>query len=514
MKIKILWTIISIILIIWIWAIFASNYSENEEEITYEEDYLENLEQDLEETKNNTSWANQRMEDLRKKIELKWLITRWDLYFTNKEYTTALTQYLQVYRKVPWDREVNLKIWNIYYSLWNYNRAYDFFENIKDYGQLDKKKAIYSFVNSKNLTSSWTNQEINEEIDSFDFNNQENFYLKNSITCVNDFSLCRKKYQDFFNEVEQKNNENEEKIEYISELQTIKNAFDNYNNFQIDELNYKAALISWAYYSNWFYKISLETAKNILEENPEYKPLLKIAAKSSYELWNYIESRDFVIRYNKLEQKDPEMSYFAWRIYEKLNENVLSVINFSKAINIGYPDIADIKRRLIFIYFDMQDNEKMLKTFRELIELESDELNIRDYNLAVYYHILNDDLENATKISEIWKEKFPESELFYGYQTWIILQNEEINQIQERIIKTNIEKAKNINSENPMIAMVEWIYESKNQNYEDALGDFRKAIQYDSNKEYNETIEFWIERTMKEMNNKRKEEQNENNNNN
>lgn len=513
MKIKILW-IIGIILIIWIWAIITSSFSQNEENETYDDDYLESLEEDLEETKNDTSWASQRMEDLRKKIELKWLITRWDLYFSNKEYTTALTQYLQVYRKVPWDREVNLKIWNIYYNLWNFNRAYDFYSNIKDYSKLDKTQAIYSFMNSKNLSWSWVIEEINKEIDSFDFGEQQNFYLKNSVTCVNDFSQCRQNYQDFFDEIYEKNENSEEVIELTSDLQSIKNAFDNYYNFQIDDLNYKAALISGAYYSNWFYKISLETAKNILDENKGYKPLLKIAAKSSFELWNYIDARDFVISYNKLEQKDPEMSYFAWRIYEKLNENVLSIINFSKAINIWYPDIADVKRRMIFIYFDMQDNEKMLQTFRELIELETDDLNIRDYNLAVYYHILNDDLENATRISEAWKEKFPESELFYWYQTWIILQDEELSQVQDRIVRTNIDKAKSINSQNPMIAMVEWIYKSKNENYEDALSDFRKAIQYDSNKEYNETIEFWIEKTLQDMNDSKKNEQNQNNNNN
>gem|GEM_PF-5796307 len=32
------------------------------------------------------------------------------MYFDNMEYTTALSQYLQVYKQVPTDREVNLKI--------------------------------------------------------------------------------------------------------------------------------------------------------------------------------------------------------------------------------------------------------------------------------------------------------------------------------------------------------------------------------------------------------------------
>lgn len=497
-----------VVLIILSFALNSCNNTEiNEETIEYSDWYLDNIEQELEEQnkKNDSKEANKRLQELRKKIELKGLITRWDLYFSNKEYTTALTQYLQVYRNVPWDKEINQKIWDIYYKLWNYSRAYEFYSNIKDYPQLDKKIALYSYINSVDITSSWSTEDINNEIDSFNFSEQDNFYYKNSITCTQDFSLCRQKFQDFFQKIEEENNneENIEKIELNENLKTINDAFVNYKNFQIDDLIYKAALISWAYYQNWFYKVALETSKNILDENKWYKPVLKIAAKSAYELWNYIEARDFLIEYNKIETKDPEMSYFTWRVYEKLNEYVLSVIHFSKAINIWYSDIEDIKRRLIFIYFEIEDREKMLKTFRELVELESDKLNIRDFHLAVYYHIINWDLDNAAVISEKAKTKFKESEIFYWYHAWIMLQKEEISTIQERLIETNIRKWIEINPENPMIQMVNGIYQSKKENYEAALESFRKSLDLDKNREYQETIEYWIDQTLKKMNNKK-----------
>jgi hypothetical protein len=41
----------------------------------------------------------------------------------------------------------------------------------------------------------------------------------------------------------------------------------------------------------------------------------------------------------------------------------------------------------------------MLNTFKELIDSKKG-LNINDYNLAIYYHILNDDLETAQKYSQ------------------------------------------------------------------------------------------------------------------
>jgi hypothetical protein len=43
-------------------------------------------------------------------------------------------------------------------------------------------------------------------------------------------------------------------------------------------------LITGAFYKNGFYFIALKTAENILSENKNYKPLLKVAAKSAYEL--------------------------------------------------------------------------------------------------------------------------------------------------------------------------------------------------------------------------------------
>jgi hypothetical protein len=76
-------------------------------------------------------------------------------------------------------------------------------------------------------------------------------------------------------------------------------------------------------------------------------------------------------------------------------------------------DINDIRRRLIFVYYELNNTEKMLSTFKELIDSKDKNLNINDFNLAVYYHILNDDLETALKYSELAKKKYNESEIFY-----------------------------------------------------------------------------------------------------
>ncbi|MDD2907656.1 MAG: hypothetical protein PHH98_03365 [Candidatus Gracilibacteria bacterium] len=437
---------------------------------------------------------NDRLDTLKKKIALKGLLTKGDLYFENMEYTTALTQYLQVYKEVPNDRETNLKIGDIYYNLNKYDKAYEYYSNIKNYQNLDKTKAVLSLINSTyNGTGSL--EKLYSEIDSIGLNKPENFYYKNSLICINDFSKCRANFQETFD----KNTTSGTGSIYedSKNLKTVNGAFINYYNFKIDDLTYKAALVAGAFYQNGTYLIALETAKSILKTNINYKPMLKIAAKSAYELGLYKEAKDYLIEYNKIESNDAEASYFLARIYEKLNDKILSSIHYNKAIKIGYPDLNDIRRRLIFIYFELNETEKMLSTFKDLIDSKDEKLNINDYNLAIYYNILNNELATALKYSEIAKLKYPDSELFYGYQSWIMLQSDNISDYQFKTIENNINKALEINDKSSMITMVKGIFEFKKENYDDAFITFKKAITLDKNNEYSETTKYWLEQIPK-----------------
>jgi len=501
---KIQLIILGIILLVWI-LFLVSFFNTDKDETNLDWLWIDDLwNTELTKDEINVEKAKERMNTLRKKMTLKWLIAKWDLYFENEEYTIALTKYLQVYKDIPEDQEVNLKLWNIYYNLNKFSKANTYYSKIKNYPSLNKTQALKSYLNSSQA-SSWTIVEINKEIDSFWLDEQENFYYKNSTICVFDYSQCRKNFKDYF---EKQNNwiKSWEFTDYkkFEDLKKIEDAFINYENFQIDDLSYKAALITWAFYENWFYYASLGTSELILDDNPNYKPVLKIAAKSSYELWDYILAKKYLIKYNKIESNDPEVSYFLWRVYEKLNEDILSIIHFNKALKIGYPNVTDIRRRLIFIYFEIEENEKMLSVFKELIDSNSKDLNLNDYNLAIYYHIINDDLEIAEKYSEIAKKKFTNSELFYWYYSWIMLQKEDLTEFQIKVIGNNINKAIEINDKNPMIVMVKWMLELKKENYDEAFSYFKKTISLDKNWEYKETAKIWLDKIPKETDDNKK----------
>lgn len=430
---------------------------------------------------------NDKLNDLKKKLALKWLITKWDMYFDEKEYTTALAQYLKVLRDLPNDKETNLKIWNVYYTLKKFSKAYEYYTKIKDYKSLDKRQAILALINWL-YEWSWSLAFINKEIDTFKFSEQEIFYYKNSLICIDNFSKCRANFEEYFKKLEEK----QEEI-IFKDLATIKETFTNYKNFQLEDLTYKAALVSWWFYKNGFYLISLKTWEDILKENPEYKPVLKIAAKSAYELWNYNLAKDYLLRYNKLETNDVDTSYFLGRVYEKLGEKILASVHFTKALNLWYEDENDIRRRLIFIYYEVNDVNKMLKTFEELMNSKDNKLTINDYNLAIYYNIINDNFDIAKKYSLEWIQKFPDSDLFYAYYAWIMLQEEGLNNEELKNIEENINKALAINNENAMIAMVQGIYNFKIKQFDKAIIAFKNANSLDKSKEYREEINYWLE---------------------
>ena len=93
--------------------------------------------------------------------------------------------------------------------------------------------------------------------------------------------------------------------------------------------------------------------------------------------------------------------------------------------------------------------------------------------------------------------KYKDSELFYGYNSWIMLQKENLTDFQLNIIDNNIKKALEINKDSPMIVMVKWIFELKKQNYEEAEKTFKRAISLDRNNEYSETTRYFLEQIPK-----------------
>jgi Tfp pilus assembly protein PilF len=46
--------------------------------------------------------------------------------------------------------------------------------------------------------------------------------------------------------------------------------------------------------------VAISTAQSTLKISPDYRPLIKIIARSNYEIGNYTEAKKFLIQYNNL----------------------------------------------------------------------------------------------------------------------------------------------------------------------------------------------------------------------
>lgn len=450
-----------------------------------------------------------QISELKKKLALKWLIVKWDLSLEKWDYTNALLKYIQINKEIPNDKSIVQKIWDVYFEMKKFDKAYQYYSKIKDYDKLDKNKVVKTLFSSVSLNTKHMIF-IRNELKTLWLNEQQLYYYNTSLECRVDFSKCRKDFQDYFDNRNNQKNVNWTwaviKQEYFEDLEKIWNAIENYKNFQVDDLNYKWALIAWAFFENWLYPIAIETSKSILKSKSDYKPMIKIIAKSYYELWNYIQAKLYLIEYTNLVKDDSEINFFLWVIYEKLNEYVLSTIHLNNAIDNWYEDKLDVYKRIVYNYYELWDMNKIVNTFNLMIKNCKDKLTENDYSLAIYYNLVNDKNKIAKDITSEALIKYPESELINGYMWWLLMDEANKKPIPPKnstaswttVEENNKQYLMNLYSEadryiekwlkkdynSPMLNLVKWKLEYSRGDKNKAIIYFKKTVSIDWNWEF------------------------------
>lgn len=443
--------------------------------------------------------VRQKIERLRKKNALKSAIKVWEAYLDDKEYVSALPKYLSILKEIPNDENITQQVWHIYFALKKFQNAYRYYERIKEYKNLDKSLAINALIASKiNILTPKNIENIKKEVMSFPLNEEEKFYHINSLTCIWDLITCKSNFSAHFQTLQEK----ETNIE-LEELQNIYTSFINYENFKLEDISYQDALITWAFFSNGAYPIAINTGKEILKEKTNYKPIIKIVAKSYFELWEYAKAKEYLLKYNEIDNTDPEISYLLWVIYGKLHDYVLSSIHLKKSIEIWYTDSIDARRRIIYNYNKVWETEKMLKAFKEMIEKEPT-ITINDIDLALYHHIVNGKIQEWKEINQFALAKYttknPQGEVIiehwdvlYWYLWWIQLEETEV-EWSLKIAEKNINKWREFDSKNPMIHFVLWKLQLKKEEEKKALSSFEKTIALWTIKEFSRLAQEEIEK--------------------
>lgn len=419
----------------------------------------------------NKEDSSSKIETIRKRFSVKWIILKWDLYIERSQPTLALRKYLEALKETPDDNKILSKIWDTYIQLWKNDKAFLYYSKAIDYNDDTKNKYIKSLItiNSDNLNNSWSIKSIVENIEDVDINNEKKFYYTNSLKCILDFHICKKDFWIYI----------EENWANIDELIKIKEAIDNYENFQTNNLYYKDSLIIWALFENELYPVVIHLSKEILKSKEWYKPLLLMIWKSYYEIWDYENSKKYLSEYYELEPTDFRVTYLLWILAFNNKEYISSNMYFNSAIKNWYTPKINLERRLIYNYFMLENEKWILDVFTHL--LKNEEAQIDDYTLWIYHAINQWKTLTAISWAKKWIELFPEESIFYWYM-WRIYREE--NQNKKALI--NLIKWLRLNPRNPLVTLNMWYLKESEDKFEDALEYFNTTVS--ANKEW----EFWL----------------------
>lgn len=442
---------------------------------------------------NSVSDAQKKIDELRKRYAVKWIILEWENYLSNDLYALALRKFLEAAKENPSDPYIIKKIAESYFEMHKYMLAHKYYSSISDrLDQADKEKMLLSFIYQTNFSKTWSLDTVISTINELWLTNDESFYYLTSLSCLQDFHGCKKVFWDklFTEEVKEESANTASWVtaswetlpppeKNISQnLENIKKAIQNYINFQSEDISYKDALILGAYVQNKLYPIAIELGKKMLQEKPNYKPVLKIIAQSYFEMWNYTSAKTYLEKFIELDQTDKSGYYFMGVIQYYMREFILSNIFLKKAEDLGYEPKINIKRRMIYNYYELEQTEKVLSELRSLV-FDQKEYTESDLYLAIYYHIINEKLDTALEIANYWLKKFPKNWEIYGYIGLIHREKWDID-----TALTNMQKWLELNPQSPFILLnLGQIYVQKWENTKSIIY-FKKAVKLDKGWEF------------------------------
>lgn len=425
--------------------------------------------------------AQRRIEILRNRFALQWTIRSWDEYIEKGLPLLALSQYLRALNSSPNDPMIIEKLADTYFSINRFSQAANTYYRIKDTLWEEKKQnLIKSIVFS---TSPWDRENIRlnwRKIEELNINRHDKVFYINSLNCTINYNWCIEIFQNYINENEEINS---------IWLNRIKNALENFTNFQTERDYYRDVLILWALFTEWLYNISAYLWERILNEMPDYRTVLLIVWESYFNLWQYEKARKHLWEYFILENNDMQVAYMLWVINLRLRDYIRSNIHFNQVLQSDFEDRSSIKRVLAYNHYLLWNKRQMLNTLDKLVELPDSE--ITDFSLNIYYSILEKREQKAIDIANKWIEKFEwieGREIFYWYLWWVYREKWELDKARDFLIKWL-----RINPRNPMINLNMWYLEERLENLERALIYFKRTSTLDTNWEFWKLAEIEIE---------------------
>lgn len=397
---------------------------------------IQEIQQDENESDDKYAEGLEKKYTLLKENEIyKRSIESWDNYFVENRLISALQKYQAAKKIVPNDKELDIKIADVYFELKRYESAFKYYKNNDAVAGFSKEKEVLALFYANYNLSEKDVESIKQEIKDLDFDEEEWVYYLNSLQCVLDFSKCKKYYQDYFALSPEREFE-------LIELQRLKDGIDAYIGSGTDDLNFKNALIIWKFFENKHYAMVVNLWKDLLEDFPDYDPVIQMLAKSYYELGEYELAHNTLKPLHETKLSDAKIAYFMWIINLKRKFFLSSSIYFNKALEAWYEPKIEAKRKLVYNYFLIENKEKMYSMLNDL--LYQDDVNEADFALGIHQALQDKKYDIALEYAKRWSVKFPESATFYSYIWDIYFKEGKVDLASEAIEKWKIIDPKNI----------------------------------------------------------------------
>ncbi len=395
-----------------------------------------------------------KMDILKQRTKIKDLISRWDNYFINDQLNLALLKYNEALLRNPKDELLIEKIANTFFEMKRFDDAVSYYKKLILKEQYEKRY-ILSLFYSKDLTKKEERDLLKDTIKLDIKDSEKVFFYTTSIDCIDDFHLCKKTFEEKIQNEDVKSNE----------LKWMKTIMSTYLSFWLTDIYYKNALVIWWFLKEKLYPITIILSQNILKEKPDYRTIIQILAQSYFDLWDYKNANFYLKSYFSIDQNDANWAYLLWIINLKLWEYILSNIYLNKAVDLNYNEKINVKRKLVYNYYLLENYEKMYNTFDEMLNNEK-KIEVDDITPIINFALEKWEKEKVYNWVRKSIELFPKNPTFYGYMaklererwfldkaivytsSWLLLDNENQFLNQElaliKISSWDLELAKDI----------------------------------------------------------------------
>ena len=422
----------------------------------------------IEDNEISKEYIKSKLDIIKNRIKIKDIISKWDNYFENEQLWLAIIQYKIALNKNPNDYKLIEKIWDIYFTMKNFSEAKNYYLKLINNNNInfDNNKYILSVIFSADLKNKTNLSNVKKEITQNVQDKEKVFFYTNSIYCLEEFHLCKKNF-------DEKIIMEKDTIK-SNELLEIKNILKTYNDFGYVDLYYKNSLIIWSFMKLKLYPIAITLSKELLKEKDDYKALIQIIAQSYFELWDYKNSYDYLKKYFEQTPTDSNAAYMLWILELKLQDYILSNIFLNKALYLWYKDTLNVKRKIAYNYYMLDEKEKMYTTFDDIIKSEKN-ITKDDINIMINYAIENQRWDKSYEWTKIWLKLFPKEPIFYAYM-WKLEFDIWKQWLASMYIKKWLQLDKNSQLLNYLLALIN----KKENKMDEAKTYFQKA--YDTNK--------------------------------